>query len=286
MPICHICHSEKTHVYCEKNGYTLYQCDTCHFVFVYPIPKNLSAVYGENYFHDVGGQEFGYSDYDSDKEPMRHIFEQYLNIFDGFSKDKTILDVGCATGYFLDRAKERGWKTYGVEISEYAAKEANLRGHEVHVGEFPKIPRTNTMDIVTMWDVLEHVNDPRAYLVATHDVLCDGGYLAINTVDIGSVWARLMGHRWHLIVPPEHIHYYTKGNLRKLLTETGFDTIEIKKIGKRFSLTYFFMTGYRWQRLTLWKKIAEYFNTPQWEKVSIPFNLRDNIFVLARKRKV
>jgi len=253
---------------------------------VYPIPEDLSGVYGEDYFHDTGNQEFGYADYDKDKEPMKHVFLGYMEQFGSLCSHRAICDVGCATGYFLDIAKKYGWKTYGVEISEFAALKSRSRGHTMYVGELPKMSISEKVDVVTMWDVLEHVNDPRAYLRAAHEMLCDGGYLAINTVDIGSIWARLMGHRWHLIVPPEHIHYYTKGNLRKLLTETGFDTIEIKKIGKRFSLTYFFMTGYRWQGLTLWKKIAEYFNTPQWEKVSIPFNLRDNIFVLARKRKV
>ena len=245
---------------------------------------NLSAVYEEGYFHDVGGQEFGYSNYDSDKEPMRHIFEYYLDRFEVFSKNKTILDVGCATGYFLDRAKERGWKTYGVEISEYAAKEASSRGHEVYVGELPKLSLTETVDIVTMWDVLEHVDSPRAYLETAYRLLNSDGYLAINTVDISSVWARLMQKRWHLIVPPEHIHYYTPDNLKMLLAQTGFKTIDVSKVGKKFSLPYFFMAGYRWQGFEFWKKCAIFFDTPLWRKVSIPVNFRDNIFLLAQKK--
>lgn len=284
MPTCHICSSTEVDVYCEKNRHTLYRCTVCHFIFVYPIPKNLGAVYGEGYFHDAGGQEFGYSDYDSDKEPMRHIFEQYLDIFATFSKRKTILDIGCATGYFLDLAKTRGWKTYGVEISEYAAQEAQSRGHTVHVGELPNLLIKEKVDIVTLWDVLEHVDDPRAYLKAVHALLHDGGYLAINTVDTSSVWALLMKKRWHLIVPPEHIHYYAPNNLKQLLTETGFVTRDIRKVGKRFSLPYFFMAGYRWQGLLIWKKCAEFFDTPFWRKVSLPVNFRDNIFLLAEKR--
>ncbi len=285
MPTCHICNSTETHVYCEKNGYTLHQCNACKFVFVYPVPRDLATVYGENYFHDMGGQEFGYSDYDSDKDPMRHIFEHYLDIFEAHSKNKSLLDVGCATGYFLDCAKERGWKTYGVEISAYAAQEATSRGHTTYVGELPKLSITERVDVVTLWDVLEHVDDPRAYLEASHHLLNDGGYLAINTVDISSLWARTMRKRWHLIVPPEHIHYYTPDNLTQLLEQTGFETIDVRKVGKKFSLTYFFMAGYRWQGLALWKWCATFFDTPFWRKVSIPVNFRDNIFLLAKKNK-
>ncbi len=283
MPPCHICNSSEIEAYCEKNGYALYRCRGCRFVFVHPIPSNLNAVYGENYFCGTGEQEFGYSDYDNDKEPMRHIFERYLNVFEGVSIHRTILDIGCATGYFLDLAKKRGWKTYGVEISEYAAREAKSRGHTVYVGELPSLRIHEKVDVITLWDVLEHVDNPRAYLQACRTILADGGCLAINTVDISSVWALLMKKRWHLIVPPEHIHYYTPDNLKLLLTQIGFETIDIRKVGKRFSLPYFFMAGYRWQGLALWKWCAEFFDTQFWRKVSLPINLRDNMFVLARK---
>ncbi len=284
VPPCHICNTKVFTVYCIKHGYTLYKCARCYFVFVYPLPTDLSTVYSEGYFHDTGGQTYGYSDYDSDKESMRHIFERYLDTFEAYSKTKTILDIGCATGYFLDRAKERGWETFGVEISDYATQEAISRGHMVQLGKFPDLMTDRKVDIITMWDVLEHVDDPRAYLKKAHSVLNDSGYIAINTVDIGSWWARLIGKRWHLIVPPEHIYYYTSDNLRMLLDQTGFDTIQITKIGKKFSLTYFFMTGYRWQGLRIWKFLGEFFDTPFWRKFAIPVNFRDNIFVLARKR--
>jgi 2-polyprenyl-3-methyl-5-hydroxy-6-metoxy-1,4-benzoquinol methylase len=248
-----------------------------------PIPNNLDKIYGENYFHATGAQEFGYSDYDRDKEPMRHIFEQYLDTFEQFSKNKSVIDIGCATGYFLDIAKKRGWKTHGVEISEFAAQEAASRGHDIFVSQLPELNIGDRVDIVTMWDVLEHVDDPRAYLQAAHRLLNDGGYVAINTVDISSLWASLMGKRWHLIVPPEHIHYYNPTNLKELLKQTGFETLNICKIEKKFSLPYFFMMGYRWQGLFLWKFCAEFFNKPFWKKMSIPINFHDNIFLLAKK---
>lgn len=238
-------------------------------------------MYNEDYFHNAGNQEFGYSDYDQDKEPMRHIFERYLGFF---GKPGSIFDIGCATGYFLDRAKEYGWKTYGVEISSYAAHEARSRGHTVYVGELPTLSIEEKMNVVTMWDVLEHVDNPRAYLLAAHKVLNDGGYLAINTVDTSSVWASVMGKRWHLIVPPEHVNYYNPENVRTLLEQTGFEVCDVRKIGKRFSLPYFFTMGYRWQGLVLWKQLAKFFDSPFWRKVWLPVNLRDNMFLIARKK--
>lgn len=283
ISVCHICSSIKTKQYCEKNGYVLYKCQNCNFIFVHPTPSDLSDVYSEHYFHDTGDQAFGYSDYDSDKEPMRHIFDRYLSTFEKLSDNRNILDVGCATGYFLDLAKERGWKTTGVEISEYAAEKARKRGHIVYTGQLPHIAGIEKAGVVTLWDVLEHVDNPRAYLESVYCLLDDTGYLAINTVDTSSVWARLMGKKWHLIVPPEHIHYYTPDNLKLLLRQTGFEILEIHKIGKKFSLPYFFMMGYRWQGFELWKLLAEFFDRPIWRRVSLPVNLRDNMFLLAKK---
>jgi len=63
---------------------------------------------------------------------------------------------------------------------------------------------------VTMWDVFEHFVDPASDVRAAARVLKVGGVLAINTPDISSWYARIMGKRWHLLIPPEHIHYFTK----------------------------------------------------------------------------
>ena len=283
QPICHICHSQDVRFFCEKNGCKLYDCMKCGFTFVFPIPDDLASIYGAEYFKNEGKADAGYTDYDKDKEPMRPVFELYLNKLAQLTEGRNIFDVGAATGYFLDIAKKDGWKTFGSEISAYATKEAESRGHTMVAGSIVGVMLPEKMDAVTLWDVLEHVDDPRAYVMAVNNMLGAKGMLAINTVDRSSIWARVLGSRWQLIVPPEHLNYYSPNNLEMLLSECGFEVLEVKKIGKKFSAAYIFKTLASWQGLALWTWLARKTDTNAFRKLAFPINLRDNVFVLARK---
>lgn len=282
---CPICSSEKIKKFCEKNNYILYSCQDCSVTFVWPILDNLdNKIYKEEYFKNNGQtKSFGYTDYDKDKEPMKKVFKFYLDKFAKLTSGRKIFDLGTATGYFLDLAKKHGWQTAGIEISDYAARAAIARGHKVVWGQLPEVVINETFDVITMWDVLEHLDAPKKYLKAVNKILKSDGLLVINTVDKNSWWARVMGKHWQMIVPPEHLFYYSKKNLQLLLQGAGFQIIETKKIGKRFSLAYIFKTLYNWQHLEIWRKLEKYFNKPSWRKFAVPINLRDNIFIVAKK---
>lgn len=216
---------------------------------------------------------------------MRQVFISHLQNFENLTSGRALFDIGAATGFFLDLARARNWQTAGVELSEFAATEARRRGHLVVTGNLLKQNSpTSQYDLVTMWDVFEHIDRPDDYIKKVHQLLKPGGYVAINTPDASSWWARLMGKRWHLMIPPEHLFYYSPKNLRQVLEQNGFRVIKFKKIGKRFSLPYFFKTGYEWQKLSLWRVLWHYFDTSFWRNVALPFNLRDNVFVLAQKK--
>lgn len=283
--ICPICGGVDIRRFCRKNNYEIHNCGDCDIAFVWPIPENLERIYGENYFKNAGGEkEFGYTDYDNDKEPMREMFIKYLDKIGGLTVGRKIFDIGAATGYFLDLAKEKGWQTSGIEISEFAAGEAAKRGHQVFCGNLSELDIEDKYDVITMWDVLEHFDSPKKYLLAVYNMLNPNGLLVINTIDKNSWWARIMGKRWHLIVPPEHLFYYSPKGLRYLLEQSGFAIKEMNKIGKKFSLAYIFKTLYNWQGLNIWKILSEFFNKPFWRKLTVPINFRDNIFIIARKK--
>jgi len=284
--ICPICHSHNTSFYCKKNNCELSRCGDCDLVFVHPVPSDFGAIYGKQYFkNESGAGDFGYTDYDADKEPMREVFLNYIEKMEGLVSGRRIFDIGAATGYFLNLAKTRGWETEGAEISEYASGIARKNNHKIFCGPFPEAKLEKGFDVVTMWDVLEHLDKPGDYLGAANKILNSGGRLIINTINKKSLWATLMGKRWHLILPPEHLFYYSPKNLKILLSENGFVEIEASKIGKKFSLSYVFQTLYRWQGLKIWKKLSEYFDKPSWRKFFIPINLGDNILIVAQKIK-
>lgn len=280
-PRCIICDSVAD-IFSEKSGYTLYTCRTCALTFVYSVP-HAASVYGEDYFSGASGG-FGYVDYDADKEPMVQTFEEYLRRIALVTKGKRILDVGTATGFFLQIAKRFGFNVHGVELSPYAAQRAIEKGIPMTIGTLSKVPTSLKFDVITMLDVIEHVYNPALELVYANALLEKDGVLVINTPDIGSLFARLMGARWHLIVPPEHLFYFNRSNMRRLLEQKGFEVLSMSTIGKQFTLQYIFQTLHRWQGLSLWHFLADFCERRTWlKRLALPINLGDNMFVMARK---
>ncbi|MHB0865502.1 MAG: class I SAM-dependent methyltransferase, partial [Minisyncoccota bacterium] len=213
-------------------------------MFIYPIAYDALSLYDADYFAGAT-KGSGYVEYDTDKEPMRPAFIEYLKEVDKFAPRKgELLDVGAATGFFMKIADEFGWRTKGVEISDYATTLAQKRGLDVRCGTLVNSGfAERNFDAITMWDVLEHFADPQVDIRIAEKLLRPGGILAINTPDSGSLYARMMGKRWHLLVPPEHINYFTKKSVTALLRENGFSIEKISKIGKSFTLEYVVQTA-------------------------------------------
>lgn len=282
--VCPLCGSDKITYFCEKNGFDIYDCGFCEAAFVWPAPEEIGSIYEENYYHRTDAAKgFGYIDYDCDKELMKKVFVSYLDKISKLAGGKKIFDIGAASGYFLDICKKMNWDTAGVEISRYAAEKARGKGHKMLCGNLPEMELVETYDAVTMWDVLEHFAEPKKYLQSANKMLKKNGLLLINTIDRSSLWAKLFGKYWHSIIPPEHLFFYSKKSLELLLEQAGFEIIEINKIGKMFSLPYIFKTLSYWQKIKLWAFLERFFNKPFWNKIAIPINLRDNIFLIAKK---
>jgi SAM-dependent methyltransferase len=283
MVTCTVCNGQVRSLG-EKNSFPLYSCKGCGHLFVWPIPESPQEIYSEDYFH--GGENgFGYIDYDRDKAPMADTFRRYLKEIARNGKPKgTMLDVGAATGFFLDIARGEGWETYGIELSWYAAEVARGKGLRVSTGttddcDFP----AGFFDVVTAWDVIEHMPKPLATLEKIHSLLKPGGLLVINTPDSGCMLARLLGKSWHLVVPPEHLNLFHRRSLKFMLEKTGYSVVHRTTVGKRFTLQYIFMTMRHWQKLRVWDRVASYLQKHRLGSVELPINLHDNMFVIARK---
>lgn len=282
LPQCPLCTSPRTELFVIKDGYPLYRCRSCGVRFVHPVP-DTRAVYEEPYFRGAT-RGFGYVDYDTDKQPMLRTFEKYLRHIRRYVPDRgRLLDVGTATGVFLSLAAANGFEATGVEISPYAAARAQAKGLAVTVGTLADVAPGKPFDVISLFDVIEHVPNPSHEITHAHALLRPGGVIAITTPDIGSWYATLLGKRWHLIVPPEHLYFFNRASLRKLLTDKGFEVLFVGSIGKQFTLSYLFKTLYQWQKMSLWKWLSGACTRPPFSWVKIPINLHDTMFVLARK---
>ena len=284
--ICGVCGSDDAFFWFKKNFFNLYKCRKCGLIFTKAV-ADASEVYSEDYFSGAKNG-FGYVDYDKDKQAMTNTFEFYLDKVEEFSvKKRSLLDVGTATGYFLELAKFKNWDAIGVEISEFAASKAREKGFRVITGTIEDLLNYDErFSVVTMWDVIEHVPNPVGTLAAANKLLLNGGVIAINTPDSGSLFAKIMGKNWHLLVPPEHLIIFNRKNLSFLLQRQGFEILFTAKMGKKFTIQYVFQILANWRRdFVLFKKLANFFAGNFLGRISLPINLRDNFFIIARKHE-
>lgn len=283
---CVVCKKAQGYFFVRKNGIELYRCGACRHIFPSPFLKHNSFRYDEDYFSGAKTAS-GYIDYDRDKEPMRPVFVKYMKEIESLCPGKgKLLDVGAATGFFVEIAKKMGWKACGIEISEYAAEVAQKKGRNVVCGTLSSggTLEEGSFSAITLWDVLEHFQDPHREIYLCAKLLMPNGVLAINTPDSGSWYARIMGKRWHLLVPPEHLHYFTQKSIGIFLENNGFHVEKITKIGKTFTLEYILLIASGLQNFGFLSTIITFLKKyPRVGRFAIPINLRDNMVVIARR---
>lgn len=284
---CVVCGDVKNSFFAKKNNFDLYQCGACGHIFIYPMfAHNALSLYSDDYFSGAENGS-GYVDYDKDKEPMREVFVAYVKKIELlFPKKGSLLDVGAATGFFVDIAQKMGWNTKGIEISKYATEIAHKKGLDVECGVLQDgMFKEMSFEVITLWDVLEHLEDPNKEIKICTKLLKPNGIVVINTPDSGSWYARIMGKRWHLLVPPEHLHYFSQKSIKIFLENHGFFVEEVTKIGKTFTLEYVVHTVAEWQKSPLLRKAVVFLKKhPRFGSLSVSINLHDNMFVVARKK--
>lgn len=283
--ICKVCKGQNLKFFAEKNNCKIYKCCQCGLIFVWPIPENLPDIYHEDYFSGAR-RGFGYVDYERDKAPMIGTFEYFLEMIEKISGRKgKLLDVGAASGFFLEIARKYKWDVSGVEISEFASLKAREKGFQVMTGTVEDLRNCGEyFDVITMWDVIEHMPDLAKTLGVACELLSDNGVIAINTPDSNCLFARIMGKNWHSLIPPEHLAIFNQKNLSDLLKKQGFKILFITKKGKKFTLQYIFQILANWrQESGFFRMLSKFFSSTFLGQISLSVNLRDNFFIIARK---
>lgn len=142
-----------------------------------------------------------------------------------------LLDVGCGDGQFGAEAQQRGWEPYGVELNPPAAKRARERGLTMVEGllqdaELPSAP----FDLVTAWDVIEHVPEPRPFVERLASLVAPGGLLVVTTLNRRSLVARAFRGRWSMVAV-DHFTYWDARSLTKAFDDTGLRPVGSSSFG-------------------------------------------------------
>ena len=150
-----------------------------------------------------------------------------------------LLDVGCSTGSFLYAMRNRGWQVQGVEPVAYAAEQARQDfGLEIYTGVLETaVYPDSSFDVVTLWDVLEHVPDPKATLAETARILKPGGLLVFSLPNPDCVEAHLFGGNWVGWERPRHLHLIPLPLINSYLELVGLQMKAVESFNGRLSLT-------------------------------------------------
>jgi SAM-dependent methyltransferase len=262
----------------------LLRCRQCGFVSadVTVSDAELIRLYGVDYFH---GQE--YADYIAEEDSLRINFRDRVATMRQWCApslaNAKLFEIGCAYGFFLAEIRGIVGSAAGVDISADAVRYAVERwGVDARQGDYLAMRLPQSVDIIAMWDTIEHLRRPDLYVEKAARDLRPGGVIAITTGDIDSLNARLRGRRWRMIHPPTHLHYFSLPTLTRLLDRSGFDVVHASHPGNSRSvraIAYFILVIQMKQR-ALFDRLLRYGVLNH----RVTANLYDIMYVIARRR--
>jgi 2-polyprenyl-3-methyl-5-hydroxy-6-metoxy-1,4-benzoquinol methylase len=159
-----------------------------------------------------------------------------LDEFEPYRKNNKILDVGCGRGWFLLEAQKRGWQVYGTEYSKAAINVCKENGIRIKEGTLDmSFFEDGSFDVITSFEVIEHINNPNEELRHLYKFLRQGGLFYCTTPNFNSVLRYYLKTEYNVIDYPEHLSYFTKSTLNKVAKQNGF--LPIKFLSTGISLT-------------------------------------------------
>jgi ubiquinone/menaquinone biosynthesis C-methylase UbiE len=256
----------------DKARLPIYKCKSCGHGFI-PISFDSDVI---NEWYRRASRDNSFLREEAGRRKTARMMLNRIDVLCGGDKGR-LLDMGCGPGLFLAEAQKMGWDVEGVEISEWAVRHAREKMNIKNISEggltaLPTITE-NSFDVITCFDLIEHLVEPHKLLEELARILKPGGLLVITTPWFGSWLSRVMGGRWFSIMP-EHLHYFSCDSLQQLLGKSGFE------VEKKRSHTRYFTVEYGWNRLT------DYLGLKMWSfpvELIVPINLGDELEVYAHK---
>ncbi|GEM_PF-2133408 len=231
---CDVCNSDSYKKFASENGYHYFKCNKCGLVYVNPNQIGRHEYYGQE--DRIWMSIFENAD-------RKKFFIKELKFIDRLTKNRhgKLLDIGCGEGEFLELAKKDWWHVKGIEPTHSDFEKCKEKKLDVIYGYFPKkfYDSKERFDAVTMFDVLEHMRNPKAALKTVHELLKPDGVLLVRVPNPNYVilkknidkifrLKRKIGKEATYFNPGSHIFYFYPKTIRKLISDNGFKIVKMK----------------------------------------------------------
>jgi len=223
------------------DGFEIFKCANCSLVYA----KLFCNKINDNLYDDDYGRKIhiGFRP-EGDSKYIEKVLDEIRRI-----KDKgKLLDIGCGSGKFLISASKNGYEVSGVEINKKLVDSAKLLKLDVYHNNIERLNfPSESFDIITMWDILEHVENPIEVLGKIRDWLKKDGILCIEVPNFGSIFRKITQKRWIGFIE-YHLFHFDVWTLQKLLHRTNFEIVRLKTD----NVNFFSKEGLQRLRLYSW----------------------------------
>ncbi len=234
---CPICGDERNTKLYSIQGFNIVKCCICSMTFVNPRIGNdqIFDVYRHEYFHR---NQDGYDNYESIADLRIQTFEKWYKDIIPYCNKGSALDIGCAAGYFLDILKKHEWQVEGIELDIRMHALLVEGGYEIYNEPLACFNASHQYDLITMFDVIEHLPELQKDLAKISSLLTPQGVLVISTPNIDSFQHRLFRSRWFQFKPVEHLHYFSPETIKRLAEDNDLCIETIKKSGQYANVSF------------------------------------------------
>lgn len=222
---CEICQSTRVSIWATVSHHDYYLCKTCEHLYMYPKPSPVTV---EAYYQNATFYNKAACEEPRLIEEARRRVKILERLAEKCRLKKSLLDVGCASGIFLEQAQKNGWVVEGIELSPVLSAMARTKGLRVANGWIEGRPNHSRYPVVTAWEVIEHAIDPLKFLNTVRSYVQDGGLVALSTPLSNGLPARVLRSRFPMICPPEHLSLFSRKSIMMLGRRVGLKMIRFR----------------------------------------------------------
>jgi SAM-dependent methyltransferase len=250
-----------------RKTYRIVRCRSCGLIFTNPMPSLIASYEGQVDETYLASQRQRYV---TARRAVRKILR--------FKTGGRLLDVGCSTGIFLDEASKH-FDVEGLELSRWAAARA-AKKHMVHQVTLDKLDAGKPFDVVTLFGVIEHFEDPKAELANVRRLMRPGGLLVIYTGDVDAWLPRLLKKKWWWY-QGMHFYYFSHDTLSRMLVDLGFEDVRYDIHTVDFELGSLAVSL---NRYSVGRLLNSILTLPGLRNISVPLRLSGEMLLFASYR--